>query len=318
MQTEQEIDGKLTGWLSDAHALEQQALVQMRRAPDIAGTGDLPEAFRAHLTETEEHEQLVDQRLRARGGEPSAAKELLMKGGGLGFVVFAQLQPDTPGKLTAHAYSYEHLELAWYLVLEQAAALAGDSETIAAARHIAGQERAMAQRLRGLFDEAVDASVPEDSDHALTGYLSDAHAIEAQSITLLQRAAGRSGDERLSRIYTEHLEETRQHSELLEQTLKSLDSSPSALKDAALRLGALNWSALFQLQEDTPVKLAAFAYAFEHLEIAAYEQLLRVAGRRADGRGTDAARRILAEERTAAERVAAAFPIALRASLAQE
>lgn len=317
MQTEQ-VDGTLTRWLSDAHALEEQALVQMRRAPDIAGTGDLSEAFRAHITETEEHERLVDERLRARGGEPSAAKELLMKAGGLGFAIFAQLQPDTPGKLTAHAYSYEHLELAWYLVLEQAAALAGDTETGAAVRRIAGQERAMAQRLRGLFDQVVDASLPEDLDGALMGYLSDAHAIEAQSMTLLHGAVDRSGDERLSRIYAEHLEETRQQSELLEQTLKSLDSSPSALKDAAMRMGALNWSAFFQMQPDTPVKLAAFAYAFEHLEIAGYEQLLRVAGRRADARGTDAARRILAEERTAAERIAAAFPIALRASLPRE
>ncbi|MBO0708353.1 MAG: DUF892 family protein, partial [Candidatus Dormibacteraeota bacterium] len=311
MQTEQ-VDGTLTRWLSDAHALEEQALVQMRRAPNIAGTGDLSDAFRAHVTETEEHEQLVDQRLRARGGEPSAAKELVMKGGGLGFAIFAQLQPDTPGKLTAHAYSYEHLELAWYLVLEEAAALAGDAETGAAVRRIAGQERAMAQRLRGLFDQVVDASLPEDLDGALMGYLSDAHAIEAQSMTLLQGAVDRSGDERLSRIYADHLAETRRQSELLELTLKSLDSSPSMLKDAAMRMGALNWSLFFQAQPDTPVKLAAFAYAFEHLEIAGYEQLLRVAGRRADARGTDAARRILAEERTAAERIAAAFPIALR------
>lgn len=313
-----QVEETLTRWLSDAHALEQQALVQMRRAPDIAGSGDLSEAFRAHIAETEEHERLVDQRLRSRGGGPSAAKELVMRGGGLGFAIFAQLQPDTPGKLTAHAYSYEHLELAWYLVLEQAAALAGDAETGAAVRRIADQERAMAQRLEGLFDTVVDASLPDDLDRALTGYLSDAHAIEAQSITLLEGAAGRSGDERLSRIYAEHLDETRRHSELLEQALRSLESSPSALKDAAMRLGALNWSAFFQLQPDTPVKLAAFAYAFEHLEIAGYEQLLRVAGRRADGAAASAAQRILDEERIASERIAAALPIALRASLPKE
>lgn len=313
-----QVDGTLTHWLSDAHALEEQALIQMRRAPDIAGTGDLSAAFRAHIAETEEHERLVDQRLRARGGEPSAAKRLLMQAGGLGFAIFAQLQPDTPGKLTAHAYSYEHLELAWYLVLEQAAALAGDAETGTAARRIADQERAMGQRLEGLFDQTVDASLSGDLDRALTGYLSDAHAIEAQSTMLLKGAADRSGDERLSRIYAEHLEESRRHSELLEETLTSLDSSPSALKDAAMRLGALNWSAFFQVQPDTPVKLAAFAYAFEHLEIAGYEQLVRVAGRRSDGGAASVAQRILDEERIAAERIAAALPIALRASLPKE
>lgn len=85
-----------------------------------------------------------------------------------------------------------------------------------------------------------------------------------------------------------------------------------------MRLGALNWSLFFQAQPDTPVKLAAFAHAFEHLEIAGYEQLLRVAGRRADGRATDATRRILARERTAAERTPATFPIGLRAPLPKE
>lgn len=310
-----EMDGTLTRWLSDAHALEEQALVQMRRAPDIAGSGALSAAFREHLTETEEHERLVGRRLRARDGRPSAAKELLMRGGGLGFAIFAQLQPDTPGKLTAHAYSYEHLERAWYLVLEQAATLAGDSETRAAARRIRGQEQAMAHRLESLFDEAVDASLKGDLERALTTYLSDAHAIEAQSATLLAGAAERSGDEDLAPIYSAHLAETRRHAELLEQALESLGGSPSTLKDAAMRVGGLNWGAFFQVQTDTPVKLATFAYALEHLEIAGYEELLRVAQRQADARTVTVARQILAEERAAASSIAAAFPLALRASL---
>lgn len=179
-----QVGGTLTRRLSDAHALEQQALVQMRRAPEVAGTGALSAAFRAHITETEEHERLVGERLRARDGRPSAAKELLMRGGGLGFDIFAQLKPDTPGKLTAHAYSYEHLERAWYLVMEQAAGLVGDVETSAVAGRIGGQERAMAQRLESLFDEVVDASLNENLERALTSYLSDAHAIEAQATTL--------------------------------------------------------------------------------------------------------------------------------------
>jgi ferritin-like metal-binding protein YciE len=40
-----------------------------------------------------------------------------MKVGGAGFVLFAKSQPDTPGKLTANAYSFEHLELASYRLL---------------------------------------------------------------------------------------------------------------------------------------------------------------------------------------------------------
>ena len=44
-----------------------------------------------------------------------------------------------------------------------------------------------------------------------------------------------------------------------------------------MRLGAVNWATFFKAHPDTPGKVAAFAYAFEHLEIGGYEQLLRVA-----------------------------------------
>src|SRR6266542_4820897 len=78
--------------------------------------------------------------------------------------------------------------------------------------------------------------------------------------------------------------------------LPILGGSPSRLKDAAMRAGALNWGMFFQAQPDTPHKLAAFAYAFEHLEIAAYEQLKRVAARAGDEATVELADQILAQE----------------------
>jgi hypothetical protein len=55
--------------------------------------------------------------------------------------------------------------------------------------------------------------------------------------------------------------------------LEEHGSDPSRLKDAVLRIGGLNLGAFFAAQPDTPAKLAGFAFAFEHLEIGAYEQL---------------------------------------------
>ena len=60
-----------------------------------------------------------------------------MQAGGFAFVLFARSQPDTPGKLTAHAFSYEHLELAGYELLRRVAERAGDAETAAVAARIA-------------------------------------------------------------------------------------------------------------------------------------------------------------------------------------
>src|SRR4029079_718808 len=84
---------------------------------------------------------------------------MIMAVGGKGFVVFARSQPDTPGKLAAHAFSYEHLEVGAYEVLRRVAERADDDAPAAAAHEILAQERAMAARIEALFARAVDASL---------------------------------------------------------------------------------------------------------------------------------------------------------------
>jgi ferritin-like metal-binding protein YciE len=71
----------------------------------------------------------------------------------------------------------------------------------------------------------------------------------------------------------------------------------------------------FQSQPDTPAKLAGFAFAFEHLEIAGYELLGRVADRAGDAETVALAERIAGEERAAAGRIAGTWDAALDASL---
>jgi ferritin-like metal-binding protein YciE len=313
------IDEQLVKYLTDAHSIEVQALAQMRSAPDMADAPQLAEAFRAHLVETERHEQLTRERLDAHGASPSKLKDLLMGIGGKGFVLFARSQPDTTGKLTAHALSYEHLELAAYEELIQVADRAGDQETVEVARRIRDEEAAMAQRLEDATDAAVEASLrekgPGDLEKQLVKYLTDAHAIEGQAVKLLEKGAKIAGDPVLAQLYEQHLEETREHLRIVEARLEAHGSSPSAIKDAAMRLGALNWGMFFQAQPDTPGKLAAFAHAFEYLEIGGYEQLLRVAQRAGDTETEQAVQGILVQERAAARKVAAAFDRAVEASL---
>jgi ferritin-like metal-binding protein YciE len=313
---------QLIKYLTDAHSIEEQALQQMRAAPQIAGDDRLAQAFRDHLAETEEQERLVRERLEALGEHPSKLKDIVMRAGGEGFVLFARSQPDTPGKLTAHAYSYEHLEVASYELLSRVAERAGDQETADLARRIREQEQRMADRLAGLFDVAVDASLrevsPEDLEKQLVKYLADAHAIEKQAIQLLERAPKITGEPELERLYDEHLEETEEHRRLVEQCIEAHGGTPSKLKDAAMRLGALNWSLFFQAHPDTPGKLAAFTFAFEHLEIAGYELLKRVAARAGDASAVELAERILAQERAAAQKIASAFDRAVEASLAAQ
>jgi ferritin-like metal-binding protein YciE len=310
------IQEQLTKYLTDAHSIEEQALAQMRVAPEMSRDPEIAAAFTAHRAETEEHERLVRERLEARGAAPAKVKDLVGALTGKGFVAFARSQPDTTGKLVAHAYSYEHMELAAYELLAQVAERAGDHETVTVAVGIAAQERAMADRLEGLFDRAVEASLQEvrreDIDEQLVKYLADAHAIETQALKLLERAPGLAGDSGLASAYQEH------RSEVVTARLQGLGASPSRLKDAVLSLGALNWGAFFRAQPDTPAKLAAFAYAFEHLEIASYELLRRVADRAADGETALLASRILSDERNAARRIHSLLDDALDASLSAQ
>jgi ferritin-like metal-binding protein YciE len=314
-----DLNEQLTKHLTDVHSIEEQALQQMVVAPRMAGDPELARAFREHLAETREQERRVRARLAARSAEPSRVKDLAGRAGGIGMVVFARAQPDTPGKLVAHAYSYEHMEMAAYELLALVAERAGDAETAGLARSIRDEEEAMAGRLEQGFDRAVDASLravaASDLGDQLARYLQDAYAIEAQALQLLRQAPALAGDPDLRKAFEDHLEETRSQQEAIEARLEAHGMRPSRFKSVLLRVGGVNLGGFFGVQPDTPAKLAGFAFAFEHLEIAAYEQLRRVAERAGDEETARVAERIAGEERAAAATIRARFEAAVEESL---
>ncbi|MDA0178872.1 ferritin-like domain-containing protein [Solirubrobacter phytolaccae] len=309
---------QLVKYLTDVHAMEVQALAQMRKAPDLAGDPDVAAAFEAHRVETERHEALIRERLGAHDAAPSRVEDLLGKLSGKGFLLFAQANPDTPGKLATHAYSYEHMELAAYDLLERVAQRAGDAETAAVAREIRGEEEAMAVRIGGFWDKTVAASLSgRDPGEHIDDYLADAHALETQSAALLDRGPKLADTPSLAQIFENHHAETQRHLELLERRLSERGGSPSRVKDAALKLGGVNWSGFWAANPDTPAKVAMFAYAVEHLEIGAYEQLTRTARLAGDGETAMVADTILPDERAAAEFIFGTFDSVLDASLGE-
>jgi ferritin-like metal-binding protein YciE len=306
---------QLTKYLADLHSIEEQALAQMRLAPRLAGDPDLQRIFVEHRNETIEHERLVRAQLERRDAKPSTVKDVAGRVGGWGMILFARVNPDTPGKLAMHAYAYEHMELAAYELLRRIATHAGDEPVRAMADEIGGQERAMADRIAALWDRAVEASLREkgadDVEKDLVKYLRDAHALEVQATQLLESGPQIAGFDALADVFREHLEETRAHRQLIDQRLGAHDAGPSRFQAGAMRAGALNLGMFFKAQPDTPVKLAGFAYAFEALEVGAYELLTRVAERAGDQETAGVARRILADERLAAERIAATWDAAV-------
>ena len=307
-QWDRDRDEQLVKYLADVHSIELQAVAQLRAAPRIVGDERLGEAFERHLIETEDQERRVRERLETLGGKPSKLKDAVGRGGGWAMTAFAASQPDTPGKLVMHAFSYEHMELAAYELLRRLAERAGDEETARMAADIAAEESRMAERLEQSFDATVEvslATVEEDRlDALLVSYLRDAHALERQAVQLLEAGAERVEDQRLEATFREHLTEARHHLERIEGLLEERGAKPSLLKDAMLSAGGLNLSAFFGAQPDSTTKLAGFTFAFEYLEVAAYELLRRVAARAGDEDVVAAAGEILAEERVAALQVA--------------
>ena len=315
-----DVQEQLVHFLKDMYSVEQQALVQMKAAPDLAVDPGLAGDFRLHTTETQPQADLVLGRLEAHGQSPSALQGAIMKLGGQGFLLFAKLLPETPGRLAAHAYSYEAMEWAGYEMLTRFAEAAGDAETVRTAQAIQGQERTMMGRLEHHFDAAEQAShrkMPaEKMEGDLRQHIGEAHALESQAIRLLNKSQDIAGDPELARICRQNLDEAREHAELIEQRLEAFGASASTATDTVMGLGGLNWGFFFQAQSDTPAKLAAFAYAFEHLKIAGYELLRRSAQRAGDTETQRLCDTLLTSEQGIVNRLSGAFDSAAQATLA--
>jgi UDP-glucose 4-epimerase len=301
-------EAKLVQQLTAVHAIGRQALTQMRRAPLIAGDERLAALFAAHASETEAHEQRLGERLRAHGmGVLDGSSE---RAGGIGMAVFAASEPDTPAKLVAHAFSYEHMEIAAYELLKRTAEEAGDGATAAIASQIGEDAQQMADRLENSFDLVVDASLNGggelDLATQLNRCLADVHAIEKQGLQLLEMAPRVVEDEGLKRFFAAHLRESEEHEAMLRERIEVRGAKPAKARDSVLQLTGMQVGAFFAAQPETRAKLVGFVSAFEHLEIAAYELLERLARRAGDQKVTGVAERALAEERAAVDALAQA------------
>jgi ferritin-like metal-binding protein YciE len=311
---------QLTDFLSDMYSVEQQALAQLVSASKLAVDGGMATDFDLHYEETKMQAESIRERLEAQGGSVSAIKDAIMKLGGKGFLLFAQVMPETPGRLAAHAYAYEAMEWAGYEMLIRFARAAGDPATVAVAEKIRDEERGMMKRLERDFDGAEKAShantpVNELGEH-VRKHLIEAHALEAQAIKLLGKGKEIAADPKLGLVCELHLEEAHVHSGVIEARLAELGSGPSKIADSALGMGGLNWGLFFHAQSDTPAKLAAFVYAYEHLKIGGYELLRRTAARAKDSETEALCQRLLAEERAMADRLISSFDGAVQATLA--
>lgn len=292
--------------LVDAHAIAEQALAQARLALEIAGDDGLAEVFATHLAEAERQERQLRERFEVYGAGQSSRKDA-KRAGGIGLAVFVSSQPDTPSKLIAHTFAFEHIAIAACELLRRRAEEAGDDATAAMAAAIAAGGRHMAKQLEEGFGVAVEVGRsldrPEELDAQLNRLLTEAHANEREGLHLLETTLKVVSNPALKDFFSAHLRESEEHEAMVRERLEARRLGPAKAGDATLRIVDLQVGAFFAAQPDTEARIVAFALAFEQLEIASYEMLARAAKRAGDAKVLGGAERILAEERAAADRL---------------
>jgi len=105
-----------------------------------------------------------------------------------------------------------------------------------------------------------------------------------------------------------HLRETKRHATDIEKALKSLGSSPSAIKEGVSKVGNLLAGVATSLVRDTPVKNAIADITTEHFEIACYLSLIFTATALDEHKIAATCKKILKEELAMADKLIELFP----------
>jgi ferritin-like metal-binding protein YciE len=154
----------------------------------------------------------------------------------------------------------------------------------------------------------------------LVEYVEYVHALEQNVLLQLDSLIVNTGDQELVSIFRRHKEETRRQQQRLRERLRALGGPRPASfgKDLAAIATAQVKGVGDVLRPDKAVQNARDAYATEHVEIAAYELLERLAGRAGDEETAAVARENRAEEQAMAGRIAANWDRFLDLTLAEQ
>ncbi len=139
----------------------------------------------------------------------------------------------------------------------------------------------------------------------LIDYIEDAHAMERSVLRMLDSMISTTDDPEIVEVLQNHKAETEQHERRLRERLEALGRDTSARKEAESIVGALAKGVADRLRGDKAGKNARDGYVTEHMEIASYELLERLANRASDPWTAEVARTNRADEEEMARKIAA-------------
>ena len=135
----------------------------------------------------------------------------------------------------------------------------------------------------------------------LIKHLDEAHAMEQNVLRMLDGMIATTDDPEILDALEHHKMQTQGHADRMAQRLEAHDATPSAVKQMGGVLGALAKLPLDFVRGEKAGRNAREAYATEHLEIASYELLSRIAEKAGDAETATEAREIIEEERAMAK-----------------
>jgi ferritin-like metal-binding protein YciE len=138
----------------------------------------------------------------------------------------------------------------------------------------------------------------------LVKHLDEAHAMEQNVLRMLDGMISTTEDPEIVREREHHKLETEGHAEWMKARLEAHGATPSAVKQAGGILGALAKMPLDMMRGEKAGRNARDGFATEHMEIASYELLKRVAERAGDAETARVCDEIIGQERSMAETIA--------------
>ncbi|MFL6039215.1 MAG: ferritin-like domain-containing protein [Gaiellaceae bacterium] len=130
----------------------------------------------------------------------------------------------------------------------------------------------------------------------LIKHIDEAHAMEQNVLRMLDGMISTTDDPEILDALEHHKLQTQNHADRMAQRLESHDATPSTVKQIGGILGALAKMPLDLVRGEKAGRNARDGYATEHLEIASYELLRRIAQKAGDEETAQAAAEIIAEE----------------------
>jgi ferritin-like metal-binding protein YciE len=151
----------------------------------------------------------------------------------------------------------------------------------------------------------------------LVDYIEDAHAMEQNVSTMLTSMISTTDDPEIKEMLEHHKEETERQEARLRERLDALGAGTSTRKQAQTVAAALVKGATDVARGDQAGKNARDGYTTEHMEIAAYQLLERLAQKAGDTETAEVARQNRAEEEAMAQKLDANWDRFLDLTLAE-